>query len=314
MLTSPRPLRVAVLCSRRAPGLLHLLDSSRGRGDSFEVACVITSETGLADADALRERGIAVVTHSIGAFYEARASSVYRDFVTREAYDRETARILESHAPALVILDGYLYLLTTPMLEAFRNRILNLHFSDLTIRRADRRPAYVGIRAVRDALVDGQLETSATIHVVNEEPDGGAPVVRSWSYPVSPLVARARSWDARDMLKAYAYAHQEWMIRSASGPLLAAAIGLVTSGTVDLDDIAMRDPGTVAPWLVDERGRMTPPGGTRIHELSSGYRRASGCGQEEPGGHARTHGRETHGRQTHETHERTRNGSGEHSF
>ena len=155
------------------------------------------------------------------------------------------------------------YLLTTPMLEAFPHRILNLHFSDLTIRRADRRPAYAGIRAVRDAIVDGQKETSATVHMVNEEPDGGPPVVRSWPYPVSPLVAHARSWDARDMLKAYAFAHQEWMIRGASGPLLSAALQLVASGTVDLDELAMRDPGTVTPWLIDERGRMTPPAGTR---------------------------------------------------
>jgi hypothetical protein len=99
--------------------------------------------------------------------------------------------------------------------------------------------------------------------MVNEEPDGGPPVVRSWPYPVSPLVAHARSWDARDMLKAYAFAHQEWMIRGASGPLLSAALQLVASGTVDLDELAMRDPGSVTPWLIDERGRMTPPLTTR---------------------------------------------------
>ena len=203
-------------------------------------------------------------THPIGEFYQSRGTSVYRDSVARRAYDRETATVLDAYAPDLVILDGYCYLLTTPMLEAFPRRILNLHFSDLTIRRADRRPAYAGIRAVRDAIVDGQTETSATVHMVNEEPDGGPPVVRSWPYPVSPLVAHARSWDAGDMLKVYAFAHQEWMIRGASAPLLSAALQLVASGTVDLDELATRDPGTVTPWLIDERGRMIPPAGTRI--------------------------------------------------
>lgn len=241
----------------------------------FEIACVITSEAGFAEADAVRERGPAVVTHPIGEFYAARSSNIYRDLVTRRAYDHETVRLLEAHAPDVVLLDGYLYLLTKPMLEAFRNRILNLHFSDLTIRRADRRPAYPGIRAVRDALSDGQAETRATVHVVNEEPDGGAPVVRSWPYPVSPLVPLARSWKAGDMLKAYAYAHQEWMIRGASGPLLSSALHLVSSGVVDLDEIGSRDPAMVTPWLVDERGRMTPPAAMRMHEILRGYQRAS---------------------------------------
>jgi phosphoribosylglycinamide formyltransferase-1 len=275
MLTNQRPLRVAVLCSRRAPGLLHLLDADPRHGTSFEIACVITSEVGFPEAGAIRARRPAMITHSIAEFYAARSSSVYRDFATRRSYDRATSALLDTYAPDLVLLDGYLYLLTSPMLDAYRNRILNLHFSDLTIRSPDQRPAYAGIRAVRDAIADGQFETSATVHVVNEEPDGGAPVVRSWPYPVSPLVSKARSWDAGDMLKAYAYAHQEWMIRGVSGPLLSSALHLVSTGQVDLDDIAARDPATVMPWLVDERGRETPPEATRIHELLRGYHRAS---------------------------------------
>jgi phosphoribosylglycinamide formyltransferase-1 len=275
MLTPDRPARVAVLCSRRAPGLLHLLDRDPGHGTTFEIACVITSETECADGRAIQERGPAVLTHSIRSFYDARSSHVYRDFVTRRAYDRATTDLLADVAPDLVLLDGYLYLLTRPMLEAYRNRILNLHFSDLTIRRADHSPAYVGIRAVRDALADGQIETSATVHLVNDQPDGGAPLVRSWPYPVSPLVSRARQWNAPDMIKAYAYAHQEWMIRGASGPLLSSALHLVVSGQLDLDAIGERDPATVMPWLVDEKGRMTPPGAMRMHEILRGYNRAS---------------------------------------
>jgi len=275
MLTTDRPLRVAVLCSRRAPGLVHLLDADPSRGRAYDISCVITSERACVDADRIAERGVAVLTHSIVDFYEARSSKVYRDFMTRRAYDKATADLLAPYEPDVVVLDGYLYLLTRPMLEAHRNRILNLHFSDLTIRRADHGPAYAGIRAVRDALADGQVETSATVHLVNEQPDGGAPIVRSWAYPVSPLVARARQWSAPDMLKAYAYAHQEWMIRGASGPLLSSSLQLVASGKVDLDDLGARDPATVMPWLVDEKGRMTPPSAIRMHEILRRYNRAS---------------------------------------
>ena len=275
MLTTGRPLRVAVLCSRRAPGLLHLLEADPGRGVTFDIACVISSESSCTEAEAVRERGPALHAHPIAEFYASRSSHVYRDFVTRRAYDRVTVDLLDAHRPDIVLLDGYLDLLTKPMLEAFRNRILNLHFSDLTIRRADDRPAYAGIRAVRDAIVDGQPETSATVHLVNDEPDGGAPLVRSWPYPVSPLASRARSWEAADMLKAYAYAHQEWMIRGASGPLLSATLQLLASGVVDLDALATRNPATVTPWLVDERGRLTPPGAMRMHAILRGYQRES---------------------------------------
>jgi folate-dependent phosphoribosylglycinamide formyltransferase PurN len=275
MLTTRRPLRVAVLCSRRAPGLRHLLESDTSRGHQYEVGCLVSTEPQCADGPVALEHGIPVVTHSIAQFYESRGSAVFRDFVTRRAYDRATVDLLASYQPDVVVLAGYLYLLTTPMLNAFSTRVVNLHFTDLTVRRADRRPAYVGIRAVRDAIADGQAGTCATVHLVNEEPDGGAPLVRSWIYPVSPLVARARAWDAADMVKAYAYAHQEWMIRSVSGPLLSATLQLIAGGSVDLDSLGTRDPAAVRPWLVDERGRLTPPSAIRIHDMLRGYQRVS---------------------------------------
>jgi len=257
MLTTRAPLRVAVLCSRRAPGLAHLLTLPAGAERAFDIVSVITSEPACADADVVRAHGVPLQTHDIREYYAARSSNVYRDVATRRAYDRDTLALLEPSAPDVVLLDGYLYLLTSPMLEAYRNRMLNLHFSDLTLRRPDHGPVYPGIRAVRDALADGRTETRATVHVVNDEPDGGAPLVRSWAFPVSPMVARARAWKATDMLKAYTFAHQEWMIRESSGPLLASALSLVATGAVDLDLIAGVSPGGVVPWLLDERGRLT---------------------------------------------------------
>lgn len=235
----------------------------------------VVTEPSCADADAIRARGVEVVQHPIARFYDDRSSNVYRDFVTRRAYDRQTVEVLEAHAPDVVLLDGYLYLLTRPMLEAYRHRLLNLHFSDLTLRKADRRPAYAGIRAVRDAILDGLPETSATVHLVNDEPDGGPPLVRSWNFGVPALVADARRWQAVDMLKAYAFAHQEWMIRAASGPLLAAALQLVADGRLDLDEAAATDPGLAVPWLLDEHGRLTPPAAARMQGILEGYKRAS---------------------------------------
>jgi phosphoribosylglycinamide formyltransferase-1 len=258
MLTRVRPLRVAVLCSRRAPGLEHLLHVARGHGD-VEVVCVVSSHRDSVVELAMPAAAPPLITHDIRAFYARRPSTPLRDLVTRRVYDRETADLLAAHAPDVVVFAGYLYIATGPLLDAYRHRIVNLHFSDLTRRRPDRRPAYPGIHAVREAIADGVTETRATVHLVNGEPDGGAPLVRSWSFPVSPLAARARAWSAEHMLHAYAYAHQEWMIREVSGPLLQAALGLIADGRLDLDAIGALHPEHVAPWIVDSRGRLLPP-------------------------------------------------------
>jgi len=245
------------------------------RGSAYELVCVVTSERTFEGAERVAAAGATVVPHPIADFCAARSSSVYHDMVARRAYDRATAGLLQAFAPDLVLLDGYLFVLTRPVLDAFSSRILNLHFSDLTIRRADGRPMYAGVRAVRDAIVDGQSETCATVHLVDDEPDGGAPLVRSWPFPVAPLATRARGWNATDMLKAYAYAHQEWMLREASAPLLSAALRLVTRGQVDLRALSRRSPSTVMPWLIDERARLTPPEALHICERLRGYQRAS---------------------------------------
>jgi methionyl-tRNA formyltransferase len=90
-----------------------------------------------------------------------------------------------------------------------------------------KRRRYVGLRAVRDAIFAGETETRATAHLVTERLDEGPILCLSEPFPVSPLVRDALSWGAADILKAYAYAHQEWMIRSAWGPILSVAIASV---------------------------------------------------------------------------------------
>lgn len=256
MLTTGRPARVVVLCSKRAPGLAHLLDCAE-RSSAFAVVGVMTTESDCIDVERVRERGIPVVCRDIHAFYAERAARLTRNWEVRAAYDAGTIDVVRTFTPDLVLLDGYLYLLTSSVLDAFPNRLLNLHFSDLMVRNADSRPTYPGIRAVRDAIVDGQTETCATVHLVNSEPDGGPPLVRSWRFPVSPLVARARAWQAMDMLKAYAYAHQEWMLRDTSGPLLEAALDLVTSGRVSLDVLGAQEPQHVTPWQLEVDGSIS---------------------------------------------------------
>src|SRR5689334_24187279 len=155
MLKPHRPLRVAVLCSHRAPGLLYLLNQSPDRGVAYEIVGCVTNQETFAEEVRVERRGIPTRSHSIAAFYDAHGARDRRDMELRAAYDAETLKILEPWFPDAILLDGYLHLVTAPILERFRHRVLNLHFSDLTLRQRDGAPRYPGIRAVRDALYAG---------------------------------------------------------------------------------------------------------------------------------------------------------------
>lgn len=211
-------LRAALLCSRRAPGLSFLLNEDRNRGRLYDLVCCLSSEE---ESEAMRETvraGLPFISHSIARF-SARNGTKRTDLEARVVYDRETLELLTPFEPDLLVLSSYLLILTKPIWSAFPDRIVNVHHADLTKRRP-----YVGLRAVRDAIFAGETETRATAHLVTERLDQGPILALSKPFPVSPLVRDALEWRATDVLKAYAYAHQEWMIRSAWGPLLSEAI------------------------------------------------------------------------------------------
>ena len=252
-----RPLRIAVLCTHRAPGLLHLLNADPDRGRTFDVVCVVTSEPTFAEEVRVERRGVPTRLHGIRAFYAARKAPLGRAPDVRAAYDAETVALLKPYAPDLILTAGYLYVLTEPMLAAFRHRMLNLHFADLTLRTPDGEPGFPGIRAVRDALAAGCPDTRATVHLVSAAVDAGPPLLRSWAFPVSPMVEEARAWTSTDLLRAYGFAHEQWMMGACAGPMWSAAIQLVAGGAVALDRLAA-SPQRVAPWELSRRGTLMP--------------------------------------------------------
>ena len=211
-------LRVALLCSRRAPGLCFLLREDPHRGRLYDLVCCLSSEEESEAREETLRAGLPFISHSIARF-SGRRGTKRTDLAARVDYDRETLALLAPFEPDLLVLSSYLLIVTAPLLNAFPGRIVNVHHADLT-----RRPRYVGLRAVRDAIFAGETETRATAHLVTERLDEGPILCLSEAFPVSPLARDAIEWGATDILKAYAYAHQEWMIRSAWGPLMSAAI------------------------------------------------------------------------------------------
>ena len=251
----PNPLKVAVLCSQRAPGVVHLLNRDARRGTDYDVVCCVTSSDTFAEEVRVERRGVPCVPHPIRTFCRERDVQL-TDLAARVDYDRETLELLKPFAPDVIVLAGYLLLLTAPVLERFEGRILNVHHSDLTIRDAIGQPRYRGLRAVRDAVLQGETQTRATAHVVTPRVDDGPIILRSWAFDV-PVVARwALESASSDVLRAYAWAHQEWMLRTAWGPMLAHSIELASIGYTG--PRAPLDVEAIGQWTLSSDGIASP--------------------------------------------------------
>ena len=155
--------RLAVLVSGRGSNLQSIIDAiDRGALDAT-ISVVISNR---ADAAALlRAR-------------EARIETVWlnpRDYPDREAYDRAMVEHLNARDVGLVCLAGFMRVVGAPLLEAFRERVLNMHPSLL--------PAFPGLDAQRQALEHGVRVSGATVHLVTADLDGG-PIVLQSAVPV----------------------------------------------------------------------------------------------------------------------------------
>jgi len=99
----------------------------------------------------------------------------HREFAEREALDRQIVQVLKDHDVEWVIMAGWMRRVTAVLIEAFRDRILNIHPSLL--------PSFPGIRAVEQALNHGVKITGCTVHRVELEVDSG-PIIQQAAVPV----------------------------------------------------------------------------------------------------------------------------------
>lgn len=155
--------RVAVLISGRGSNLQSIIDATRDGRIQATIGVVISNRAHAAGLERARQAGID------GRWINPK------DFVDRRAYDRALADTLIDCRVQLVCLAGFMRLVTTPLLDAFPNRILNIHPSLL--------PAFPGLDAQRQALQHGVRVTGVTVHLVTAELDGG-PIVLQATVPV----------------------------------------------------------------------------------------------------------------------------------
>ncbi len=150
---------IGVLVSGTGTNLQALIDQR------LPIAAVAANRTDAFALERARAAGIPAATFSLDCH------------ATREERDLLMATWLEEHGVELVVLAGYMHLLTKPFLARFPGRIVNVHPSLL--------PAFPGLHAIDEALAAGVETTGVTVHLVDEGLDTG-PVLAQEQVPVEP--------------------------------------------------------------------------------------------------------------------------------
>lgn len=155
-------LRVVVLISGSGSNLQSLIDQAAG-GEPYRIVGVISNRPDVRGLERARAAGIPsqVIDHT--------------GFADRESFDRVLADAIDSYRPQLVVLAGFMRILTPGFVSRFAGRMLNIHPSLL--------PAFQGLHTHRRALQEGVKEHGASVHFVTSELDGG-PVIAQVRVPV----------------------------------------------------------------------------------------------------------------------------------
>lgn len=200
-------LKVAVLVSGGGTNLQAILDAQeQGRLGGAQVSCVISSSP---DAYALeRAKKHGVPTEVVRA----------KDYASREKFDRALLQKLEQYEIGLVVLAGFMLLLGKELVDAYRNRIINVHPALIPSFCGK---GFMGLKVHETALQKGVKLTGATVHFVNEIADGG-PILLQKAVPVLPD-------DTPESLQKRVMVEAEWK-------LLPEAIALVAQDKVYFKD------------------------------------------------------------------------------
>jgi phosphoribosylglycinamide formyltransferase-1 len=211
---------IVILISGRGSNMEALLEARL----PARVASVISNDAqarGIATAQA---RGIAtaVVDH--------------RAFPDRGAFDTALAAEIDRHRPDLVVLAGFMRILTASFIERYRGRLINIHPSLL--------PAFTGLHTHRRALAAGVRVHGCTVHFVAPEVDSG-PIIVQAAVPVLP-------GDTEERLAARVLAQEHEIYPQAVRWFCEGRLRLAPDGTVTVD-AARETGGTLVSPAPDTR-------------------------------------------------------------
>lgn len=158
MSAAARP-RLAILISGRGSNLQAFINACASGDLAADIGVVLSNKPDAAGLARATEANLPT------------ACIDHREFPDRESFDQAMVDELATHCIDLVILAGFMRILTPVFIDAFEGRLLNIHPSLL--------PKYPGLNTHQRALDAGDTEAGVTVHFVTQELDGGPPVLQA---------------------------------------------------------------------------------------------------------------------------------------
>ena len=192
--------RIAVLVSGGGTNLQALLDAERaGKIPHGEIVLVVSNKEGAYALTRAANAGVEGVT------------LLKKELGSAEAFEHALVALLEEKGIDLVVLAGFLSILSADFTRKYENRILNVHPSLIP---AFCGKGFYGLRVHEAALAYGVKVTGATVHFVNEIPDGGAIILQKAVY--------IEDGDTPEVLQKRVMEQAEWKILPAAVEKIAA--------------------------------------------------------------------------------------------
>ncbi|HEY1847142.1 MAG TPA: phosphoribosylglycinamide formyltransferase [Buttiauxella sp.] len=155
--------RIVVLISGNGSNLQAMIDACKTKKINGTLAAVFSNKADAFGLERAAEAGIP--GHALSA----------SQFADRAAFDRQLMHEIDAYAPDVVVLAGYMRILSPEFVAHYSGRLLNIHPSLL--------PKYPGLHTHRQALDNGDTEHGTSVHFVTDELDGG-PVILQAKVPV----------------------------------------------------------------------------------------------------------------------------------
>lgn len=200
-------LRIAVLVSGGGTNLQAIIDAiAAGKITDTEIAAVISNNRNAYALERAKQTGIKDIVVSP------------KDFETRDVFNENLLKILQEVNPDLIVLAGYLVVIPEIVIDAFENRIINIHPSLIP---AFCGTGYYGLKVHEAALKRGVKVVGATVHFVDKGTDTG-PIIMQKAVAV-------QNGDTPKVLQQRVMEQAEWNI-------LPAAIDKIAHGKVRIED------------------------------------------------------------------------------
>ena len=194
-------INIAVLVSGGGTNLQALIDAQGKVLQHGKIKLVISSKP---DVYALQRAKQASIDHCVIA---------KRDYVTQEEFSNALLQQLQSYQIDMIVLAGYLSILDETIIRAYPNRIINIHPSLIPSFCGK---GYYGLKVHEAALTYGVKVTGATVHIVNEIPDGGKILLQK-AVDILPF-------DTPETLQQRVMEEAEWILLPQAAEMIAKEI------------------------------------------------------------------------------------------